>query len=164
MTDEVEASGGSKKPTGVAKWFYQAPKWLYRARLGFVFGSRFLLLEHKGRTSGKVYQTPLEVAHHDPERDDYVVTSGTGTKADWYRNIQADPAVAVWIGSHRYPAVARFLPTEEAVGVMKIYEEKHPKTAEKLESMMGVSHDETQESWIAMMEQIPMVGFTPFRA
>ena len=164
MTEPSEPSGGSKKPTGVAKWFYQSPKWLYRARLGFVFGSRFLLLEHKGRKSGNVYQTPLEVAHYDEQRDEYTVTSGTGTKADWYRNIQADPVVAIWIGNHRYSAVARFLFTEQAVEVMRIYEEKHPKAAAKLESMMGVSHDETQESWIAMMEQIPMVGFTPDRA
>lgn len=27
-------------------------------------------LEHEGRTSGTVYQTPLEVAHHDPDRDE----------------------------------------------------------------------------------------------
>jgi len=33
----------------------------------------------------------------------------------------------------------------------------------KLETMMGVSHDDTQESWIAMMEEIPMIGFTPDR-
>ena len=163
MTDAAEPRAAGKKRTGVAKWLYQSPKWLYRARLGFVFGSRFLLLEHKGRKSGNVYQTPLEVAHHDPERDEYIVTSGTGTKADWYRNIQANQAVAIWIGSHRYPTAARFLTAEQAVEVMKIYEEKHPKTAAKLESMMGVSHEETQESWIAMMEQIPMVAFTPVR-
>lgn len=163
MTDATEPRGVGRKPTGIAKWFYQSPKWLYRARLGFVFGSRFLLLEHKGRTSGKVFQTPLEVAHYEPERDEYIVTSGTGTKADWYRNIQADPTVAIWIGNHRYPAAARFLAAEQAVEVMKIYEEKHPKTAAKLEAMMGVSHDDTRESWIAMMEQIPMVGFTPDR-
>lgn len=163
MTESTESRGVGKKPSGLAKWFYQSPKWLYRARLGFVFGSRFLLLEHTGRTSGKVYQTPLEVAYYDGERDEYVVTSGTGTQADWYRNIQADPAVVIWVGSKRLLAAARFLSTEEAVEVMKGYEERYPKTAEKLESKMGVSHDETQESWMAMMEQIPMIGFTPDR-
>lgn len=163
MTDANESRDTRTKPTGVAKWFYQSPKWIYRARLGFVFGSRFLLLEHTGRKSGKVYQTPLEVAHYDEGNDEYVVTSGTGTKADWYRNIQADAAVSIWVGTKRYPASARLLPTDEAVEVMKGYEKKHPKTAERLESMMGVSHDETQESWTAMMEQIPMIGFTPDR-
>ena len=162
MTTE-SGSTKRKKPSGVYKWFLQSPKWLYRAKLGFVFGQRFLLLEHTGRKSGNVYQTPLEVAYHNPETDEYIVTSGNGVKADWYRNIQTNPAVAIWIGSSRYPTAQRFLPTEEAVEVMKIYEQEHPKTAAKLEEIMGVSHDETQESWVAMMEQIPMIGFTPDR-
>jgi len=152
-----------KKPTGLFKWFVQSPKWIFRARLGFLFGSRFLLLEHVGRTSGKIFQTPLEVASRDRRRDEYIVTSGTGVSADWYRNIRANPAAAIWLGSHRYAAVQRFLPTEEAVERMKAYEREHPKTAVKLESMMGVSHDETDESWTAMMEKIPMIGFTPQR-
>jgi deazaflavin-dependent oxidoreductase (nitroreductase family) len=162
MTTDNTASG-KKKPTGVAKWFMQSPKWIFRARLGFVFGSRFLLLESIGRKSGIVRQTPLEVAHHDAARDEYIVTSGNGVKADWYRNIQAKPAVAIWIGSTRYPTTQRFLPTEEAVEVMKDYERKRPKTAARLESIMGVSHDDSRESWMAMMEQIPMIGFTPDR-
>ncbi len=84
MSSESGPSG-REKPSGIAKWFMQSPKWLYRARLGFVFGQRFLLLEHKGRKSGNRYQTPLEVAYHNPETDEYVVTSGresrqTGTE------------------------------------------------------------------------------------
>jgi hypothetical protein len=29
------------------RWIVRAPVWLYRARLGFVFGSRLLMLEHR---------------------------------------------------------------------------------------------------------------------
>jgi deazaflavin-dependent oxidoreductase (nitroreductase family) len=152
-----------KKPTGFFKWILQAPKWIFRAHLGFIFGSRFLLLEHIGRKSGKRYQTPLEVASRDREHDEYIVTSGTGVNADWYRNIRANPAVAIWLGSRRYPVKQRFLPTAEAVERMKEYERKHPKAAAKLEDLMGVSHDDTDESWTAMMEKIPMIGFTPQR-
>ena len=152
-----------QKPKGLFKWFLQTPKWLYRAHLGFLLGSRFLLLEHKGRKSDLLRQTPLEIAHHDPVRDEYIVTSGTGVKADWYRNIQASPAVGIWLGNHRYAVIQRFLPTEEAVEVMRGYEREHPKAAAKLESMMGVSHDETQESWMTMMGRIPMIGFKPQR-
>lgn len=152
-----------EKPKGLFKWFLQAPKWLYRAHLGFLLGSRFLLLEHIGRRSGNLYQTPLEVAYHDPDCDEYIVTSGTGVRADWYMNIQASPAISIWLGNDQYPVMQRFLPTDVAVDVMKGYEQEHPKAAAKLESMMGVSHDETQESWMAMMETIPMIGFTPRR-
>lgn len=152
-----------KKPTGFFKWILQAPKWIFRAHLGFIFGSRFLLLEHIGRKSGKRYQTPLEVASRDEAHDEYIVTSGTGVNADWYRNIRANPAVAIWLGSRRYPVKQRFLPTAEAVERMKEYEREHPKAAAKLEDLMGVSHDDTDESWTAMMEKIPMIGFIPQR-
>lgn len=39
----------------------RAPIWLYRARLGFLFGSRMLLLEHTGRRSGARRYVVLEV-------------------------------------------------------------------------------------------------------
>ena len=162
MTGSV---GGTarRRPAGHAKWFMQAPKWVYRARLGFLFGSRFLLLEHTGRKSGKVFQTPLEVAHRRSDADEWVVCSGFGPTSDWYRNLQADQDVAIWLGSKRYPARARFLSNEEAVAAMQAYERAHPKAAAKLESLMGVAHDGTPESWLAMMERIPMVGLTPRR-
>jgi hypothetical protein len=39
----------------------RAPIWIYRARLGFLFGSRMLLLEHVGRKSGRRRQAVLEI-------------------------------------------------------------------------------------------------------
>jgi hypothetical protein len=38
----------------------RAPIWLYRARLGFLFGSRTLMLEHIGRKSGARRYRPGE--------------------------------------------------------------------------------------------------------
>ena len=46
------------------RWLVRAPIWLYRAGLGFVFGSRFLLLQHRGRRTGQVRQVMLEVVDH----------------------------------------------------------------------------------------------------
>jgi hypothetical protein len=34
------------------RWVVRTPIGLYRAGLGFVFGSRLLMLEHRGRSSG----------------------------------------------------------------------------------------------------------------
>jgi hypothetical protein len=34
------------------RWLVRAPIWLYRARLGFVFRSQLLMLEHRGRKTG----------------------------------------------------------------------------------------------------------------
>jgi deazaflavin-dependent oxidoreductase (nitroreductase family) len=128
--------------------------------MGFVFGNRFLMIEHRGRRSGNLYRTVLEVAGRYPDRSEWVVTSGTGPKADWYRNLQANGVEAVWIGSKRHPATVRFLAAPEAADVMAGYEAAHPKAAVKLLESMGVSYDGTDDGRIELMQKIPMVAFT----
>ena len=148
------------KPTGIKKWLMHAPAYLYRAGLGFVFGKRFLMVEHTGRTSGKRYETVLEVSGRHPERNEWIATAGRGPTSDWYRNIEENGADAVWIGTtrHEQPEV-RFLEPEESAEVFAVYEGKYPRTAAKLLSVMGVSYDGTDEGRIEMMRLIPMVAF-----
>lgn len=150
----------SKKPTGSLKWLLKAPGYLYRARLGFVFGKRFVMIEHRGRKSGKLFRTVIEVAGRVPDRGEYVCTSGTGPHADWYLNLRANGVDAVWVGSRRRQAELRFLPSDEAADVMAEYERANPKTAARLYEVMGVSYDGTDADRVRMMGEIPMVGFT----
>ena len=72
----------------------RAPIWLYRAGLGFVFGSRVLMLEHIGRKSGARRYVVLEVVGH-PAPEIYIVASGFGEHAQWFRNLMAHPRVRV---------------------------------------------------------------------
>ena len=144
-----------QKPAGLFKHILHAPVWLFRARLGFLFGKRFVMLEHVGRRSARLRQTPLEVIHRDG--DAYIVCSGTGPNADWYRNIKKTPAVALWVGSRRSGAEQRCLDDSEAATVFAAYETAHSKAAEKLSNLMGVSHDGTHEGRMAMVADIPMV-------
>ena len=147
-----------RRPTGVFKRILHSPVWLFRARLGFVFGKRFVMLEHIGRRSGKLRQTPLEVVVR--KGDSFTVCSGTGQKADWYRNLRSGPAAALWFGSRRYAVSQRFLGDTEAAETFESYETAHPKAAERLTSLMGVSHDGSDKSRIEMAARIPMVEFT----
>jgi hypothetical protein len=50
------------------RWLVRSPIWAYRAGLGLVFGSRLLMLEHRGRVSGLSRYVVLEVVDH-PSRD-----------------------------------------------------------------------------------------------
>ena len=149
-----------QKPSGLFKHFLHAPTWVYRAHLGFVFGHRFLMIEHRGRKSGNPYRTVLEVAGRHPDKSEWIVTSGTGPKADWYRNLQTQGVDAVWIGSTKHQATVRFLEAPEAARVMAKYEAAHPRAAVKLLESMGVSYDGTDEGRIELMSKIPMVGFS----
>lgn len=122
-------------------------------------GKRFLMIEHFGRKSGNLYRTVIEVAGRHPETDEWIVTSGWGPSADWYRNLQSGGFEAVWIGSKRHQAKVRFLDNVEAGAVMGQYEKAHPKTAQTLYDVMGVSYDGSDEGRADMMRRIPMVGF-----
>ena len=82
------------------RWLVRAPIWLYRARLGFLLGSRLLMLEHLGRKSGTRRYVVLEVVAR-PRPGTYVVASGFGTRAQWFRNVRANPHVRVYAGGHR---------------------------------------------------------------
>lgn len=118
------------------RWFVRAPIWLYRVRLGAIFGGRLLMLEHRGRKSGRRRFVVLEVVDH-PRPDTYVVVSGFGRRAQWYRNIEADPGVRVWLRSRRpADAEARPLGAEEAAAALRRYAEAHPRAWESLRPVL----------------------------
>lgn len=110
-----------------SRWLVRAPIWIYRARAGALLGSRLLMLEHVGRKSGSRRYVVLEVLDH-PARDTYVVASGFGEKAQWFRNIQANPQVRVHAGSRApAPATARVLSQQEADRTLAAYRNRHPR-------------------------------------
>ncbi len=122
-------------------------------------GNRFLMIEHRGRKSGRLYHTVLEVAGRRPDTNEWIVASGTGPNADWHLNLRAGMLDAVWIGTRRRGATTRFLEADEAGAVFREYESKHPNAAANLMKSMGVSYDGTDEGRIEMMRVIPMVSF-----
>jgi deazaflavin-dependent oxidoreductase (nitroreductase family) len=91
------------------KWMARANVWLYRRTGGRVGGSwrlmaglrkpvPVLLLDHRGRTSGRRLTTPL-VYLVDGDRLVVVASSGGLPKdPQWYRNVVADPEVSVQLG------------------------------------------------------------------
>jgi deazaflavin-dependent oxidoreductase (nitroreductase family) len=109
------------------RWIVRAPVWLYRARLGFVFGSRLLMLEHTGRKTGVRRYVVLEAVDR-PDPRTYIVAAGFGDRAQWLRNVRATPRVRVYAGSRRpAPAIARPLTSEETAVALTAYARRHPR-------------------------------------
>lgn len=109
------------------RWMVRAPIFCYRAGLGFLFGTRLLMLEHIGRKSGARRYVVLEVVER-PSPDRYVIVSGFGPKAQWYRNICAEPEVHVSCGiKRRVPATAIPLSHDESAAALARYAEDHPR-------------------------------------
>ncbi|OBH19915.1 nitroreductase family deazaflavin-dependent oxidoreductase [Mycolicibacter terrae] len=119
-----------------SRWLVRAPIWLYRARLGGLLGGRLLMLEHVGRKSGARRHVVLEVVEH-PQAHRYIVASGFGDRAQWFRNITANPRVRVYAGSRRpAPATARVLGQHEADRVLGDYIQRHPRTWERFSAVL----------------------------
>jgi deazaflavin-dependent oxidoreductase (nitroreductase family) len=117
----------------------RAPIWLYRAHLGFLFGHRMLLLEHVGRKSGARRYAVLEVVDR-PGPDEYVIVSGFGDTAQWYRNVIANPRVRVSVGLRRnVPATATPLTPEAVDETVERYAARHPRTWRTLNEAMAAA-------------------------
>ncbi|WP_296366490.1 MULTISPECIES: nitroreductase family deazaflavin-dependent oxidoreductase [unclassified Pseudonocardia] len=124
----------------------RAPIWIYRMRLGFLFGSRMLMLEHVGRRTGQRRRVVLEVFGH-PASDRYLVVSGFGDRAQWFRNVRAHPQVRVSVAGRRsVPATARVLGSAEADAALARYAARYPRAWRTfkpvLESTLGTSIDQ----------------------
>src|SRR5262245_46653359 len=78
-----------------------APWLAYRFGLGWPLGHRVVLLEHRGRTTGRPVRTALRVVRWDPASRHLLVAAGSGPGTDWYRNVLAHPRVRVTIGRER---------------------------------------------------------------
>jgi deazaflavin-dependent oxidoreductase (nitroreductase family) len=130
----------------------RAPIALYRARLGFVLGRRLLMLEHTGRNSGVRRRVILEIVDH-PRPATYIVASGFGARAQWFRNVRADPRVRIQVGS-RPPALAtaRMLTAEQAATAVKAYAARHPRAWASLRPVFEATLG-------AQIDALPMVAF-----
>jgi deazaflavin-dependent oxidoreductase (nitroreductase family) len=138
------------------------PALLYRLRLGVLLDHRFLLLRHRGRKSGRLYETVLEVVHRDRERDELVVMSGFGRGSSWFRNVEAGGAVEVRCGNERFRPEARVLPPEEAAACLAGYERRNrvvsPVVRRVLSRLAGFPYTGDDAGRLRLVETLPLVG------
>jgi deazaflavin-dependent oxidoreductase (nitroreductase family) len=79
------------------------PQNAYKMGLGPLIGRAILLLTTTGRKTGLKRVTPLQYELIDGA---YYLGSARGDKADWYRNIVADPHVEIEVGRLRFEGIA----------------------------------------------------------
>jgi len=149
------------RPAGILRIMLRCPVFLYRARLGWLVGHRLVLLTHRGRKTGRIRRTVVEVVRYDRATRACVVASAWGLQSDWYRNIKKTPALLVEIGHDRYVPAQRFLTREDAVAELRDYERRHPRAARAIGRYLGVAFDGTEASLDALAAALPMVSFWP---
>lgn len=121
-----------KKPTGLLRLLLRLPIYVYRLELGWLLGHRFLLLTHRGRRTGLLHQTVLEVLKYDATTSESIVMAALGDRADWLRNIRHSPPLEVQTGRRCYVPMYSVLSEDEADRFLDEWERDHP-----LESAIG---------------------------
>jgi deazaflavin-dependent oxidoreductase (nitroreductase family) len=147
------------RPRGWLKKALRAPLWLYRHGLGWALGERFLYLVTRGRKTGLARETALEVVHLDRSAGTVYVISGWGGRSDWYRNLQAAPALEIRLGRRRLPRPAhRFLTPEECRSILLRYRDTRPRTWRRLARLTGLPLDPSDP---ARLREVHAVAFHP---
>jgi deazaflavin-dependent oxidoreductase (nitroreductase family) len=87
---------------------------LYKTPFRRFLGTLYMSIRHRGRRTGRTYQTLVTVLHRDQESGEIFVTSSMqGERADWYRNLKAHPPLEVQVGKSHFEVTHRFLTEDE---------------------------------------------------
>ena len=92
-----------KKAFSFWKILKYPPQFLYAIGLGPIYGRLVLLLTTTGRKSGLPRVTPLQ---YEEINNCIYIGSARGTKADWYRNIVANPKVKIRVKARQFEGTA----------------------------------------------------------
>ncbi len=138
-----------RRPGRVGRFLYGVPARLWGLGLGRLLGRWFLLLEHRGRRTGRVYRTVIEVVARDEDTGEVFAASGFGRSANWFRNLQADPHATIETAGRRTDVVAHVLDVPERQRIVERYRREHPWRRRVFERMLA--------------SDIPFVGFRPRR-
>jgi deazaflavin-dependent oxidoreductase (nitroreductase family) len=150
------------QPKGILRMLFRTPIWFYRAHMGWLLGKRFLMLTHVGRKSRQLRQVVLEVVSHDERTGAYFVAVGWRGKADWFKNIQATPAVQFTVGTQTFPASAQIVDPAGAAGIFLDYARRHPLAFQEISHlMMGKTLKADLRDCSLLAQSVPLVILIP---
>ena len=134
----------------------------YAIGLGPVVGKIILLLTTTGRKTGLKRVTPLQYEDIDGK---YYLGSARGLKADWVRNIQANPNVDIRVKSLRFHGQAEVV-TDPArfADFVEVRLQRHPLIVGTImQKAHGLSKRPSREQLEALAENEVLVIITPTR-
>ena len=155
------------------RWLLRAPVLVYRIGLGGLMPRRpllggllpgHLMLTTVGRRSGQPRRVVVDM-WRDTSTDMYIVVSGFGEHADWYRNLRANPEVGVQVGWRKLRAHASTLAEEKAEEWMLGRWRQHGRLLRFYGAlslrMMGLKGWSTEEEVRAVVAEIRVVALQP---
>ena len=143
-----------RRPSGITRLLAKSPLVFYRFGLGWLLGTRFAQITHRGRKSGVLHSTVVEIIRYDPGMREVIAVSGWGGKTDWYRNIQQEPALEVRIGRIAYRPNQRLLTPEETSTEILAAFRQHPQEARIIGPLLGIDVTASTPVLRAQIEEV----------
>ena len=153
--------GLRRKPGRLAVAFFRLPLKAYQHHAGPAMGRTFVMFTHMGRKTGQPHQTVAMVLYDNKTTGEAVICAAWGPRTDWYRNVQAHPAVKVQMGGDTFTPQQRFLTEQEAFDVATHFRCEHPHRLRFFSTVLswGDLRDDTQVR--EFVRTHPFVAFRP---
>ena len=153
--------GLRRRPGRLAVAVFRLPLKAYQHNAGPAVGRTFLAFTHVGRKTGRAYQTVAMVLRYDGASGEAVIVAGWGPETDWYRNVQAHPAVQVQLGGQTFTPQQRFLTDEEAFDVVVQFRREHPHRVRFFSTVLGWGDLRDDARLREFIRMHPFVAFRP---
>jgi deazaflavin-dependent oxidoreductase (nitroreductase family) len=135
------------------------PQIWYRLGLGPVVGRLILLLTTTGRKTGLPRVTPLQ---YEESNGVFYVASARGQRADWFRNLAANPQVEVQVKARRFRGLAE--PITDLARIADFLElrlQRHPRMIGALLRSEGLPAQPTRAELEQFAAKIALVAIRP---
>jgi deazaflavin-dependent oxidoreductase (nitroreductase family) len=117
-----------------------------------------IVLVHRGRKSGRVFKTPLEILLDDHERDELIISPMWGRNSDWYRNVLAGGLVEVHMAGEQRQVTWRELTDAERGAALDAYRRAHPTYSGMILRMLARVNGLKGDPHQAVLRELPMLG------
>lgn len=117
-----------------------------------------IVLVHRGRKSGRLYKTPVELLVDRPEHDELVISPMWGRDSDWYRNVVAGGLVEVHVRGERRRVVWRELEETERRAAIRAYRRAHPLYSRVVLLMLVRLNGFEGDPEEAVVRELPILG------
>ncbi len=155
-----------KRPNWFLKTFFKVPVWIHKMGFGGwerMIGAQWMLITTVGRKSGKRRQTMVDVMDYDKDSDTYYVEVAYGARADWYRNIQANPNFEAQVGRRKFHARATPLSNENAGELTVQFYRKKPAYTRSVMAMVGMKFT-SEDDLRALSSKLTLLAVQPEKA
>jgi deazaflavin-dependent oxidoreductase (nitroreductase family) len=142
---------------GWLRWVFKAPLVLWRLGLGFLIGRYIMVITTTGRKSGLPRHT---MAEWHPLKGGKFVPVNYGERAQWYRNIEADPHVTIQTSDGTQHMIARRISEDsELIDAYRVIKTLNPMMVQWYLDANGV--EDLESDILAKKDRIYMLTFDP---